>query len=132
MTKRSAVHLLSAAIVSCHVAVWGAVTGSIAGTVYDQTGSVIFGVTVTVTNNAQGIQNKTTSDAKGVYTFPCLPVGRYDIKMETQGFKPQNRNGLVIDVDSAIQVDMTLELAEKVEAVTVTESDTHVETESTQ
>src|SRR5258707_15156155 len=90
-----------------------AVTGSISGTVADQTGSVIPGAKVTITNTAQGIQNKTVTDARGAYTFPSLQVGQYDLQVEAQGFKPQNRAGLTVDLDSVLQVDLGLELAEK-------------------
>src|ERR1700730_9256410 len=111
---------------------WGAVTGSIKGTLKDPDGLVIVGAMVTVTNEAQGIQNKTMTDGNGVYTFPSLPVGRYDLHFEAQGFKPQNKTGLAIDIDSALIEDASLELAQKVEEITVAENVVQVETTSTQ
>jgi hypothetical protein len=124
--------LIVAAHLVSFAGLWAATTGSISGTLTDPTGSVIPGATVIATNSAQGVQNKTMTDAKGVYTFPSLPVGTYDIKVELQGFKPRERKGLVIDIDSALQIDLTLEMAEKVEEVTVLENAARVETESTQ
>jgi len=120
-----AVHMSAAALNA-------AVTGSISGSITDPTGSVIPGVTVIVTNTAQNVQTKTTTDAKGVYTFPSLPVGRYDLKTDVQGFKPQSRSDLAVDLDSHLQVDLSLELAEQVEEITVAENALHVETQSTQ
>jgi len=114
------------------IPVSAAVTGTIAGTVKDQSGGVILGAKLTVTNTAQGFKNRTTSDDKGAFAFLSLPVGRYDLQVEAPGFKPQTRAGLNVDLDAVLQVDMTLEVAEKVETVTVTETDVHVETESTQ
>jgi hypothetical protein len=113
---------------------WGAVTGRITGTVKDQSGAVIPGVAVTVTNTSQGIQSKVIADSKGEYAFPSLPVGRYNLKAEVPGFRPATRSNLVLDIDSAIQVDITLEVAERVEAVTVSEAESHVtvETSNTQ
>ena len=111
---------------------WGAVTGSISGVLKDPSGAVIPGAMVTVTSTAQGLRNKTTTDGKGNYTFPSLPVGHYSLQVEAHGFKPQNRADLTIDLDSAIQVDLNLEMAESVEEVTVTESEIHVETASTE
>src|SRR5260221_580159 len=61
---------------------WGATTGSISGTLTDPSGAVIPGAAVIVTSTAQGLMNKTTTDAKGVYSFPSLPVGTYDLKVE--------------------------------------------------
>ncbi|MEO8098225.1 MAG: carboxypeptidase regulatory-like domain-containing protein [Acidobacteriota bacterium] len=109
-----------------------ATTGSIAGTVADPSGALITGAMVTVTNVAQGIQNKTMTDDKGAYSFPVLAVGKYDLKMESPGFKPQNRVGLTIDIDSALTVDAMLEIAQRVEEITVTADDVQIETVSTQ
>ncbi len=124
--------VVSAALLSSLALSWGAVTGSIGGTVKDQTGALIPGATITVTNTAQGVQTKTKSDSKGAYAFPSLPVGRYDLHVEAQGFKPQDRAGLAVDLDSALQLDLALELAEKIETVTVQENEIHVDTTSTQ
>jgi hypothetical protein len=110
----------------------GAVTGSITGTLKDPDGLVIVGGSVTVTNEAQGVKTKTMTDGNGVYTFPSLPVGRYDLHFEAPGFKPQNKTGLAIDIDSALTEDATLELAQRAEEVTVAENVVQVETTSTQ
>src|SRR5258708_36154241 len=90
--------------------VWAATTGTISGTLTDPSGAVIPGAMVIVTNTAQGVMNKTTTDDKGIYTFPSLPVGMYDLKVEHAGFKPKNRNGLGIDIDSALQLAFTVAL----------------------
>ena len=116
----------------CCAPLWSATTGSISGIVRDQTGAVIAGVRVTITNTAQGVQNKTTTDSKGAYIFPSLPVGRYDLQFDSQGFKPQRRTSLVINLDGALQVDTTLEVAEKLEEVTVVENPVNIEAASTQ
>jgi hypothetical protein len=119
-------------LILCQTAIWGAVTGSISGTLTDQTGSVIPNVAVMVTNTAQGVQTKATTDAKGVYIFPSLPVGRYDLKTDAQGFKPATKADLAVDLDSKLQIDLTLEVVEKIETVTVAENAAQVDTASTQ
>jgi hypothetical protein len=116
---------------SC-IGAWAAVTGSISGTLKDQTGAVIPGAMITVTNSSQGIQSKTNTDAKGFYSFPSLSVGRYDLQFEAAGFRLQKRTGVTIDTDSAVTVDATLDVAEKVEAVTVESEVPLVETSTTQ
>ena len=132
MTPGGCLRLAVVVLVALCSSVWGAVTGSITGTLKDPDGLVIVGAMVTVTNEAQGIQNKTVTDEYGVYTFPSLPVGRYDLLFEAEGFKPQNRTGLAIDIDSALTEDATLEVAQKVEQITVAENVVQVETTSTQ
>ena len=115
-----------------HALLWAATTGSISGALTDPSGALIPGATVIVTNTAQGVMNKTTTDARGAYSFPSLPIGTYDLKVEQQGFKPKNRNGLVIDIDSVLQVDLTVEMAERIEEVTVLENEVQVDTASSQ
>ena len=111
---------------------WAATTGSISGTVNDPSGAVIPGATVTATNAATNVQAKTVSDNKGFYSFPSLPVGRYNIKVEEQGFGTQSRNSLEVDANGELEVDLTLQMAEKIEEVTVLENAAQVETASTQ
>jgi hypothetical protein len=124
--------LLAFLALSFGAGVWGAVTGTIDGEVKDQSGAVIPNVTVTVTNKAQGVQVKAVTDARGVYTFPSLNVGHYDLKTDATAFKPQTRNDIAVDLDAVVHIDLTLELAEKAEEVTVVENSVQIETESTQ
>ena len=109
-----------------------AVTGSIDGTLKDPSGGVIPSATVTATNKTQGIQIKATTDAKGVYVFPSLAVGHYELKAEAPGFKAQTRPDVAVDLDAVLQIDLTLQLAEKAQELTVTENGVQIETESTQ
>src|SRR5258708_1480192 len=111
---------------------WAGTTGSISGTLKDPSGAVIPGATVTATNTAMGIQSKTVTNDRGVYSFLSLPVGKYDLEAEVQGFNPHRHNGVVLDADSALQIDLTVEMIEKTEEVTVIENGAQVETSSTQ
>jgi len=113
-------------------ALWAAVTGSMSGTLRDQTGAVIPGATLTITNTAQGTRARTMTDAKGFYSFPSLGVGRYDLEVEADGFRQEKRTGLVIDADSALTLELKLEMAEKIESVTIESEAAVVETTSTQ
>ena len=87
---------------------------------------------VTATNTATNIQTKTTTDDKGFYAFPSLPVGRYIVKAELEGFGSPSRNNLDVDANGALVADLTMEMAEKVEEVTVLENAAQVETASSQ
>jgi Carboxypeptidase regulatory-like domain len=109
-----------------------ATTGSISGTVKDPSGAVIPGATVTATDTATNVQSKTVADDKGYYAFPSLPVGRYSVKVEETDFGTQSRNNLQVDANGALVVDLTMEMAEKVEEVTVLENVAQVETASSQ
>ena len=65
--------------------------GSISGTIKDEQGGVMPGVTVTVTNQQTRQTQTTVTDGTGFYTFPNLLPGRYDVLAELQGFKKANR-----------------------------------------
>jgi hypothetical protein len=120
--RRSTVRFWILILLCCTTALWGAVTGSITGTVKDQTDLVIAGVTVVATNAAQGIQTKTVTDDRGAFAFPSLAVGTYQLEFQFQGFRPLKRTGIVINSDSALKEDATLELAQQTQEVTVTQS----------
>ena len=91
-------------------AVSAQVGGSISGTVKDPTGGVTPGVTVTAINTVLGTQIVVVTDAQGFYSLPKLPVGRYDLTFQIEGFKPLRRAGVVVDTDAALQVNATLEI----------------------
>src|SRR5262245_49675575 len=110
--KLASLFLVPAVAVLLSTSALAAVGGSIAGTVKDTTGAVIPGAMITVTNSALRTEFKTTTDGRGYFSFPNLAVGRYDLVIETTGFKPQKKNGLIIDVDTALEVNATLEVGD--------------------
>src|SRR5437764_12591556 len=67
------------------------VGGTLSGIVKDPSGGVIPGVNVTATNTVLGTMFTTVTDARGLYSFPKLTVGRYDVTLQIDGFKPQKR-----------------------------------------
>jgi Carboxypeptidase regulatory-like domain len=106
--------------------------GSISGTIQDPTGAVIPGVTVTLTNVATGVSQTTQGSESGSYAFPIIPVGQYSIEVSQAGFKPYKRTGLTIDVNTKLQADISLELGEENQEVTVEANTVQIETQSTQ
>ena len=111
---------------------WAAVNGSISGIIKDQTSAVIPGASVTVVNITQGIETKTVTDSKGAYAFPSLPVGRYDLRVDAGGFASQRRTGLVIDLDTALHIDFTLEISSKTEVVNIVDTEVRLDPAATQ
>jgi len=108
------------------------VGGKITGVVKDQTGSVIAGAAVVVTNTQTGVKLAATADQGGVFTFPVLSVGQYQIDVTSDGFKPYRKTGLVIDINSALVLDVMLQVKEQDESIMVTEDAAQVETTDTQ
>ncbi len=111
---------------------FAATGGSISGTVKDSTGGVVPRATVTAVNPETGVKQSVATNAAGQYSFPALAVGRYDIEIVDQGFRPYLRAGIMVDVNSALLVNAVLQVGEGSETVTVRESAAQVETTSTQ
>lgn len=108
------------------------VGGRISGVVADQSGAVVPHATLALRNVATGLQQTATTDDAGNYAFINLPVGQYELNVVGQGFRPQKRSGLVIDVGSALVVDVSLEIGHRDEVVTVEASGVAVDTADTQ
>jgi hypothetical protein len=111
------------------ISLFAAVGGSISGTVADKSGAVVAGATLKLINTAQQTTYQATSNKQGLYSFPNLPVGHYDLTTTANGFNPQRKADLKVDTDSAIRVDISLEIGTKNDTVTVT-SDAGVQVET--
>lgn len=103
--------------------------GSISGTVHDSTGLVIPGVTVKAASAVQGIAREIITDATGLYSFPALPPGEYSLRFETRGFRAEERTGVVVQADTPLQLNVTLQVLDQREEVTVSEAATLVAVE---
>jgi hypothetical protein len=106
--------------------------GRLLGTVTDPSATPILGARVTVTDMATAVKQTVITDSRGSYSFQNLAVGRYDVQVDAAGFQTLRRTGVVLDVDSKVVVDLSLTIGERKEAITVSESATHVETVDTQ
>ncbi len=99
---------------------WGQSTAAISGRVGDATGATISGVTVTVTNQETGAARTVVTDAAGNYEVPALPVGPQEIRASKAGFKSEIRSGVRLAVGQEAVVNLTLEVGERTEQITVT------------
>jgi hypothetical protein len=95
------------------------VGGKITGTVKDQTNGVIPGATVVALNVATGVKHTTTTSAQGSYSFPILPVGQYEIDVTSQGFRPNRTKDLTININTALTVDVTLQISGQKQTISV-------------
>ncbi len=96
------------------------VTATLSGTVEDQSGGVIPGAEVTLTDTATGVQRLVKTDAAGLYAFPSLSPGTYDIKAAAKGFKAKQITGIVLNAGEARTIPaFGLEVGAASETVTV-------------
>lgn len=69
---------------------------TLAGTITDQTGAVLPGVTVTVQNTETNLTRTVATDGREAFVVAQLPVGTYAISAELQGFRTEKRTGIVL------------------------------------
>lgn len=84
-------------------------TTAVSGTVKDQQGAAVPGATVLLTNSEKGFSRTTTTSGDGVYNFPTLPPGTYQIEVTSSNFKKAVVRDIRALVDNPIQVDVPLE-----------------------
>lgn len=94
-------------------------TGGLRGAVRDS-GGVVPGVTVTLLNDATGASRDAVSNESGEYSFAAVPPGTYSVKAELTGFKTYENKGLRIAAQQFITLDITLEVGQLQETITVT------------
>ena len=103
----------------CLPAAHAQITGTITGTVYDNTGAVIPGATVTATEQSSGSVRTTTSDSAGYFTFASMLPGTYTVKVEAKGFKAFAQPGIVLQASDKRNINATLEVGQTTETVTI-------------
>ena len=90
------------------------------GTVADESGAVLPGVTITAVHNQTGTSRSTVTSETGAYLMPALPLGTYTITVELSGFATVVREGFQLSVGQSAVVAFTMKLATLSETLTVT------------
>jgi carboxypeptidase family protein len=108
-----------------------AVTGTLLGNVTDSSGGAVPGATVTVTEVQTNVSRTVTSNESGYYLFSSLQNGTYEVGAELVGFKKVVRQGVRVDVNTTVRVDLSLEVGQMTEAVTVSAESPLLQTDRT-
>jgi hypothetical protein len=104
--------------------------GSIVGIVTDSSGSVLTAAAVTVTNTGTAEHRSVQTDSNGSYQFVNLVPGNYRIEIESTGFKRFRRDSILVEVQSTVRVDVTMQVGEVNQEVVVTAETTLLETDT--
>lgn len=94
-------------------------TGTIFGTVVDQSGRVVPNAKVTVVNLHTAAERTMQTDDHGNFLFPLLPVGSYEIRAEKTGFQTYVRRPIVVTVNAQISISLELQVGSVAQQVTV-------------
>ncbi len=103
---------------------------SILGTITDAQDSAVTSASVTAVHTQTNTTYKATTNEAGIYRFPGIPIGTYEIAVEMAGFKRAVRTGIVLQVDQNARVDFHLEIGAVVESIEVKESTPLVDSSS--
>jgi Carboxypeptidase regulatory-like domain/TonB-dependent Receptor Plug Domain len=97
----------------------GSQLGTISGKVVDQTGAVLPGATIEVTNLEKGSTRTAVSDAQGRYNIALLQPGPYRVAISLEGFDRFLAKNAIVSVDKVTTVDATLGLSKAAETITI-------------
>ncbi|HYW43912.1 MAG TPA: carboxypeptidase regulatory-like domain-containing protein [Bryobacteraceae bacterium] len=105
-------------------------SGTLAGTVTDQTGAVVPGATITATDTETGREYKAASDQSGNFTFADLPNSTYRVVVQQPGFAKFEVAQVVISVSQTTALPVKLEVATTGTEIVVQAAQSAVQTES--
>ena len=94
-------------------------TAEITGRVTDPKNALIPGAKVVSRNTSKGATRETTTNESGYYTIPVLEPGDYEVSVQSPGFKPVTRSGIVLQVNQTARIDFALDIGDVKETVIV-------------
>ncbi len=94
------------------------------GSVTDETGGRVPGAAVTLTNEQTNAAQDTVTNDVGLYVFPRVMQGVYQISAELSGFRKALVEGIIVEVRAPVTVDLVLELGDVSETVVVSARET--------
>jgi len=120
-------------VLALTLSVWGQVgnQGSIEGTILDQKGGAVPGASLTLKNMATGATFTASSDEYGLFRFPVVPVGTYQLTAEKSGFATFTQKDIELTVGAKLNLSLGLPVATQQSSVVVTAEVPVVETTRT-
>jgi len=94
-------------------------TSAMSGTVADESGAVVAGVTVQATQVATGETRSGETDENGFYRLPLLEIGLYEVEASLEGFQTSRHEGVALALDREAVVDHVLNVGQQSESVVV-------------
>jgi len=97
----------------------GQTLGEVSGIVTDSSSAVVSGATVTLTNTGTAAVREAKTNESGLFNFPALTPGIYDVKVSAAGFKSSVRNGVLLEVQQSLRLDFELTVGQVTESIDV-------------
>ena len=112
-------YLLPLFLMLACVGVWAQANSEVTGIVTDQTGAVVGGAKIVLTNPAINETHTVTTGGTGLYDINGLNPANYNLKITAKGFEAYVQNGIVVNVSSTARVDVKLTVGAEATTVTV-------------
>jgi Carboxypeptidase regulatory-like domain len=132
LLARSATYVLLLAVLGLGfsgVTAYAQANSEITGIVADQTGAIIPGAHLTLTNVSTGSTVTTDANGTGLFEFPALNVGTYNLKATAKGFVTYVSKGLVLNVSQVLRADVKMQIGAATTTVTVEADALQVQTD---
>jgi hypothetical protein len=126
-TARNGTRILLVFVVLCQGVLAQTVGGTILGKIKDQTGAVLPGADITITNTATGVTRAVISDETGTYNAANLQPGKYEIRVDMPSFGTDRRQNINLNVGAEVLIDFELRVEGTVESVDVSAQETRVD-----
>ncbi|HEV2401144.1 MAG TPA: carboxypeptidase-like regulatory domain-containing protein, partial [Candidatus Sulfotelmatobacter sp.] len=107
------------------------VAGAVQGTVVDQTGSAVAGALVTLRNPATNRTRPASTDVDGFFRVSELPVGQYEVRVQSPGFSLYTNYALVVSIGRVSQLTVRLVPALVQQQITVSEQPSSIDASQT-
>ena len=130
--KKTLLFSLATALFSAAPILAQEVSAGMTGRVTDPSGGAIANATVTAKDVDRGTEWPTKTNVDGIYAFPRLPVGNYDLRVEVSGFKTYVQPNIRLEVNQRARADVQMQIGAVTESVSVSSDATVLQTETTQ
>jgi carboxypeptidase family protein len=104
--------------------------GSIRGTVVDSSEAVVSGASVVAVNTATTVSRTEVTNQDGIFVFPDLPIGAYQLQISRPGFQTQKRDGIVLLTGQTLDLHISLTVGSETQSVEVTSAAPLIQTAS--
>jgi hypothetical protein len=107
---------------------WAQTKASLRGTVTDQSGGVVAGAKVILTNIETGITRTTTTGSDGSYLFDLVQVGKYSLTVDKSGFETFIQDGIILELNQNGRLDVALKIGKETQTIEVSSNVVQVDT----
>jgi hypothetical protein len=122
--------LLPLILVLACVGAYAQANSEVTGIITDQTGAVVGGANISLTDPATGSTHTTESSGAGLYDFPGLNPANYNLRVTAKGFQNYVQTGIVVNVSATFTVNVKLTIGAATETVSVVADALTVQTDS--